>query len=86
MAADSRWRVLGIQAECTRQAGTVEPDDDLVIDDGDGNRQLTGSPQEFLTPFEILGDVHFAIPDALGRKKLFRQLAGASGRGGKYDH
>ena len=60
--------------------GKAETTDDLVANDRHRHGQLAGPPDQLLPALEVLRDVHFPVPHAPGRKKLFRLFAGASGR------
>jgi hypothetical protein len=71
---------LGVQAEQLGEPRPVEADHHLVVDDRDRHRELPGASEQLLPALEVLRHVDFPVGDALGRKKLFRLLAGASGR------
>ena len=76
-----RPRGLNVEAEQLDEPGSVEADDDLVVDDRDRHRELSRAPDQLLPALHVFCHVDVAILDALGRKKLLRLLAGASGGG-----
>ena len=59
----------------------VEPDDDIVIHQDHRHRHPSCSGDQLLARFRVLCDVLRRERNPMRRKKLFRRVAGLSGRG-----
>ena len=69
------------QAQEALQAAPVEARNDLVVDHHDGDGHPPGLRHQLCSRPLILGDVLGGERDPVRRKKLFRRVAGLSGRG-----